>query len=182
MITLQQFIDRKNEIAKVSNSYLNTEIEKYRNLAINSDDKAEREKAVDQIERIYYSMDRYLKSVEFERVDLEKMYDDMNSITHKLSEAFECEWLNDTDFAVKTNHESLSGFAWMLAGWFGITSTSGFTFGSCFTTHNGITKNGLYVDITCTADEERYLIRFKGLEPKYPFWVSEKFVKAKTLS
>jgi len=176
MITLEQVIKNFQKRRKMSEACLRKYLEADQKTIRESNDPAEREKAMNGIMSYCYSYDNYSQQVTVSNAVLETRYQEMKNITSALSKAFDCEWIDDISFAVTTKHERLSDFAIMLANWFGIKSTSGFTFGSSFTTHNGKTEHDLYLDITCT-DDGRGLIVFKGLQPCLPYWVPRSFAE-----
>ena len=174
MITKEQFIANYERIKELGIAFTTECIEEDKKIILTSDDPKEREKAMNDLSYNYYSYESREKGLDIK--NLEQKYNDVVNMTEELSKAFKCEWINDLEFAVQTNHERLSDFAIMLSKWFGITSTSGFTFSSSFTTHNGKTANGLYLDITC-IDDGRGLLVFKGLNPSLPYWLPQSFVE-----
>jgi len=176
MITLEQVINNFNRRKKISWACLEKYLTEDQKTIRESNDPAEREKAMNGISSYYYSYNDHKAQLEIGDAVLETRYQEMKNMTSDLSKAFDCEWIDDISFAVTTKHERLSDFAYMLANWFNIKSTSGFTFGSSFTTHNGKTEHDLYLDITCT-DDGRGLIVFKGLQPGLPYWVPRSFAE-----
>ena len=169
MITKEQFIDSRVEVEKIAKGYLNKSFEEYEDKILHSTDEKEREQNLRWLTSLCFSYDKYENDIKVDRAFLSAAYDDMVYVTEELSKAFECEFVSDTEFAVKTNHKHLSDFAIMLEKWFGFKSTSGFTFSSSFTTHNAKTEHSLYVDITCT-DDGRGLLKFH-LGQYWPYWL-----------
>ena len=169
MITKEQFIESRVEVEKVAKEYLNKSFEEYEDKVLHSTNEEERKQNLRWLTSLCFSYEDYEKQIKVNIAELEAAYNDMLDITQALSKAFNCEWISDTEFAVETKHERLSDFCYMLANWFGVQSTSGFTFGSSFTTHNAKTKNNLGLNITC-AQDGRGLLQF-GLKPRYPHWV-----------
>lgn len=169
MITKEQFIAKYVEIEAKSKKYLNDSFTEYEKVVLNTTDPEERKKNLGWLKSLCFNYEHYENQIKVDKVYLGAAYNDMIHITETLGKAFECEWISDTEFAVKTKHDRLSDFCYMLADWFGIESTSGFAFSSSFTTHNAKTKNNLGLNITCTKDG-RGLLQF-GLNPRYPYWV-----------
>ena len=167
-MTKEQYIERYVEIETKCKEYLNNSFKEYQEAILNATDPEEREKNLRWLKSLCFNYEHYESQIKVDKVYLGAAYNDMIHITETLAKAFECEWISDTEFAVKTKHDRLSDFCYMLADWFGIESTSGFTFGSSFTTHNAKTKNNLGLNITCT-DDGRGLLQF-GLKPTYPYW------------
>lgn len=176
MITLEQVINNFQKRKEMSEACMRKYLEEDQKTIRESNDPVERDKAMHGIMSYCYSYEHYNQQVEVDKAVLETRYQEMKNMTSALSKAFDCEWIDDISFAVTTKHERLSDFAYMLANWFNIKSTSGFTFGSSFTTHNGKTEHDLYLDITCT-DDGRGLIVFKGLQPGLPYWVPRSFAE-----
>ena len=169
MITKEQVIEGRIEVEKVAKEYLNKSFEEYEDKVLHSTDEEERVQNLRWLKSLCFNYEHYENQVKVDRAAIGAAYDDMISITNMLGKAFECEWISDTDFAVKTNHERLSDFAIMLEKWFGLKSTSGFAFSSSFTTHNARTEHDLYLDITCT-DDGRGLLKFH-LGQYWPYWL-----------
>lgn len=175
MITKEQVIENYIEVRNISTAFMNTCMKEDKKVIINSNDPKEREKAMNDLCWVCYSYEERLRNLDDDVKKSESMYNDMLKIVDTLSKAFKCEWLSNIEFAVSTNHTRLSDFAKMIGSWFNVTSTNGFTFDSCFTTHNAKTVNGLALNITCTEDG-RGLLVFEGLTPKRPYWVPRDFV------
>ena len=176
MISKEKYIEGAKRIESMSTTYLARCLKGDQDLVINGETPEIREQAMHRLLADQYAYDRHTKEVEVNIYDINDKYQDMVDITNALSKAFVCEWIDEISFAVKTNHERLSDFAIMLENWFSIKSTSGFTFSSSFTTHNGKTKHNLYLDITCTEDG-RGLIVFKGFSNQYPYWLPHTFIE-----
>ena len=176
MISKEEFISNYKNVEQVSMACLNSYIEEAREAIMNAKDDEARTAAVTMLERTCYDYMRKSHELLVNEERLSKAYDEMSNMIRKLNMAFECEWISDTELAVKTQHENLSDFAYMLADWFNVKSTSGFTFGSSFSTHNAATENGLCFAITCTPDG-RGLLQFY-VKPQYPYWVSKAFIES----
>lgn len=176
MISKEKYIEGAKRIENICTTYLAKCLREDQELVINGETPEIREKAMHRLLADQYDYDRHMAEVKVDLDYINVRYHDMVNITNALSKAFECEWVDEISFAVKTKHERLSDFAIMLENWFNIKSVSGFTFSSSFTTHNGKTEHDLYLDITCT-DDGRGLIIFKGFSNRYPYWLPDKFIE-----
>lgn len=174
MISKEEFISNYKKVEQISMACLNSYVKEAKEAIMNAKDDEARKVAITNLERICYDYMRKSQEVLVNEERLSKAYDEMSNMIRKLNMAFEYEWLSDTELAVKTQHENLSDFAYMLADWFGVKSTSGFTFGSSFTTHDAATENGLCFAITCTSDGRGLLCFY--VKPQYPYWVNSEFI------
>lgn len=174
MLTKEQVIENYRRVAEISKAYMHECINEDKGILRNATDAEVRERAISDLCSFCYNYEERSNKLDVKGVDA--MYMDMVKITDALSKAFKCKWISDTEFVVESNHQYLSDFAIMISTWFNVTSTSGFTFSSGLTTHNGKTLNDLYLDITYT-DDGSWLLVFKGLTPQLPYWVSKDFAK-----
>jgi len=176
MISKEQYLKNYEVRDEVIQKYLNEEYKKDYNTILYTTDLKERERALQDLESIRFYYNNFKEEQKLNQPEqLRLNYKDMEDMVDALNKAFTCNWVSETELEVITKHEDLSDFAYMLQDWFGVKSTSGFTFGSSFTEHQGKTKNGLYLRITI-SEKGFGLIRF-CMEPGYPYYIPDEIKK-----
>lgn len=172
MISKEQYLKNYEKRDDIIQKYLNEEYKKDYNAILNLTGPKERERALQDLESIRFYYNNFKEELKLHLPELLRAsYKDMEDMVDALSKAFTCNWVSDTELEVVTKHEDLSDFAYMLQNWFGVTSTSGFTFGSSFTEHQGKTKNGLY--LTITISENGFGLISFCMKPGYPYYIPD---------